>query len=106
MELINERNEINNKKFEYESELSKLKEELENQIEKNNDLIKELENYKQINKKMVEENNKKQNYEKEIENLKSTLSKSQRKGMSDNTYLYKKISKLEDKIIELEKKKY
>ena len=45
-------------------------------------------------------------YEKEIENLKSTLSKSQRKGMSDNTYLYKKISKLEDKIIELEKKKY
>ena len=69
MELINERNEINNKKFEYESELSKLKEELENQIEKNNDLIKELENYKQINKKMVEENNKKQNYEKEIENL-------------------------------------
>lgn len=45
-------------------------------------------------------------YEKEIENLKSTLSKSQRKGMPDNTYLYKKISKLEDKIIELEKKKY
>ena len=60
---------MNNKKFEYESELGKLKEELENQNEKNNDLIKELENYKQINNKMLEENDKKQNYEKEIENL-------------------------------------
>lgn len=45
-------------------------------------------------------------YEKEIENLKSTLSKSQRKGMSDNTYLYEKISRLEDKIMELERERY
>ena len=54
-------------------ELKKLKEELESQIIKNKDIEKELENYKEINNKMLEENYQKENNEKEIENLKEKI---------------------------------